>query len=291
VLYVDSTQPMHALSGLDRRILERLAEETTGVLEKVEMLAQLEEKKLLERDLQLAEQTQRALLPPRLPQVTGYRLQAHCQPTRHVGGDLYDFVTLDSERLVAVLADVSGKGVAASLLSSSVQGALQMLLRRGVPAAEVVDDLNRYLCERSAEGQFVTLFLLWVDGDGRGGFVNAGHPPAFVYRASTGAVEPLLGGGIVLGIFDSVHYQAQPLELRPGDLLLVYSDGLTDAESAAGVMFGEERVQELLARFGVNGAQATHAALLSAVTQHARGAEPTDDITLVLVERSAAGIS
>src|SRR5206468_8932757 len=137
ILYLDSTKKMHSLSGLDQRILNKLGVEAGNVLERVEMIKSIEQRKKLEQELTLAEETQRSLLPQTLPSVRNLNIRAFSKPTRYVGGDFYDFVELESGQLAGVLADVSGKGISASLLSSMLLGCLQMQLRANVPLNEI----------------------------------------------------------------------------------------------------------------------------------------------------------
>src|SRR5215467_1247663 len=174
ILYLDSTKRMHSLSGLDEKILNKLAVEAGNVLERVEMIKSIDERKKLEQELTLAEETQRSLLPQVLPEVPDLNLHAFSKPTRYVGGDFYDFVQMESGILAGVLADVSGKGISASLLSSMILGCLQMQLRAKVSAEEALNRLNEFLCEKSSTSRFVTMFLFTLDDAGRGNYINAG---------------------------------------------------------------------------------------------------------------------
>jgi sigma-B regulation protein RsbU (phosphoserine phosphatase) len=249
------------------------------------MIRDLEEKKTLEKELALAHETQVGLLPRQVPEVEGLRIRAYNRPTRYVSGDFYDFIEAGGERLVAVLADVSGKGVAAALLGSSLQGALQTLLRSGLGAKAALDAANAYVCERSEEHRFVTLFLVDLGPGGDGIYLNAGHVPAYLFRAATGEVEEQTAGDLILGMFDYVSYQQRPLRLDEGDMLFIYSDGLTDAANAAGEMFGEERLRSLVAEMGGRGADRLEHGILQALESFVAGVEQTDDITFLVIER------
>jgi serine phosphatase RsbU (regulator of sigma subunit) len=286
ILYLDSTRPMHALSGLDEKILAKLAEEAGRVLEKLQLIRGIEERKLIEHELVLARETQANLLPRRLPELEGFVIRALSRPSRYVGGDFYDFVKLGDDGLVGLVADVSGKGISAALLSSSLQGAVQMQFRSGLAPEAALAAVNAYLCERSEEGRFATLFLFVLDRRGAGRFVNAGHNPSYLYRAKGGEVEELATGDMILGAFESATYASRPLEMRQGDLLVVYSDGLTEAASTDGRAFTEERLLALIREHASRGARAVEAALLGALDAFTAGTEQTDDITLVLVERN-----
>src|SRR5580700_7099407 len=205
----------------------------------------LEERKKLEQELTLAQQTQESLLPRNMPQFENFRVHAFNNPTRYVGGDFYDFLQLSSGEWMGVLADVSGKGMPAALLSSMVLGALSMEFRSGTQPREVLDRVNRLLCEKSLPFQFVTLFLFLLSADGSGQFISAGHNPAYLFRSATGKIEELVSDAYFLGMFDFASYQSRALRLDKGDILVVYSDGLTDAENPQQEMFGEERLLEI----------------------------------------------
>jgi hypothetical protein len=198
ILYLDSTKAMHSLSGLDEKILNKLAVEAGNVLERVEMMKSIEQRKTLERDLALAEDTQRSLLPREIPKLEHLKLSAFCRPTRYVGGDFYDFQVMPGGDLLFVIADVSGKGVAASVLSSMILGCLQLRLQDGDPPASALNRLNRFLCTKSS-GKFATMFLCSIAPDGKGQYISAGHNPAFIYRAADGTIDELASTSLILG--------------------------------------------------------------------------------------------
>ena len=184
-----------------------------------------------------------------------------------------------------VLADVSGKGMPAALLSSMVLGALSMEFRSGTRPPEVLTRVNRLLCEKSLPSQFVTLFFFLLNMDGSGQFISAGHNPAYLFRSATGEIEELASGSCVLGMFDFVLYPAQPFHLDKGDILVVYSDGLTDAQNEQEEMFGEERLLRLIEQQAPAGSQALQQTFLHAIGEFTRGMPQTDDITFVVVEK------
>jgi serine phosphatase RsbU (regulator of sigma subunit) len=289
ILYLDSTQRMHRLSVLDQKIMTKLAEQAGAVLEKLEMLKTVEEQKKIQQDLIQAREIQRSLLPQSVPEFGNFSIHHFNHPSRHVGGDFYDFLTLDSGELVGLVADVAGKGVSAALLSSLLQGGLHMEFRSTTHPVEVLNRLNRMLCEKSPSDRFVTLFLFSLDTLGAGQFISAGHNPAYLYRAATGEIEELASGGLILGVFDFATYESRPLRLAEGDILVVYSDGLTEAQNPEGEMFGEERLQELIRREGREGSHALERKLLEDLENFHRGIAQTDDITFVLVEHCRPG--
>jgi serine phosphatase RsbU (regulator of sigma subunit) len=285
ILYLDSTKKMHSLSGLDERILNKLAVEAGNVLERVEMIKSIEQRKKLEQELALAEETQKSLLPQTLPKVKNLSIHAFSKPTRYVGGDFYDFAELESGELFGVIADVSGKGVSASLLSSMLLGCLQMQLRAGLAVDDAVNRLNRFLCEKSSASRFVTMFLFILNSDGSGKYISAGHNPTYLFRAATGQIDELPSNNMIVGAFPSATYEAASLKLNPGDILLAYSDGLTEAENPQGEMLGEEGVQRVMLAESPAGSQQLEQKLLSTIQSFTAGRSLSDDITLIIVER------
>lgn len=288
ILYLDSTKPMHALTGLDQKILAKLASEAGNILEKLEMIRGIEERKRMEQELSLAQETQTNLLPRQIPGLPGFSIRAFSRATRYVGGDFYDFIPLADGRLAGILADVSGKGVSASLLSSSLQGALHMQFRTGAGPAQVLESVNQFVCERSQSNRFVTLFLFLMDDAGQGIYISAGHNPPYVYREDPGQVESLDSSDLVLGAFDFATYTAHSLSLDLGDVLVVYSDGVTEACDPSDDMFGEERLIEIVAKYGPNGAEVVEQELFKALEEFTCGRDQTDDITFIVLERNRA---
>jgi sigma-B regulation protein RsbU (phosphoserine phosphatase) len=245
----------------------------------------LEERKKSEQELALAQETQESLLPRCLPQFENFRIHAFNKPTRYVGGDFYDFLRLSSNEWMGVLADVSGKGMPAALLSSMVLGALSMEFRSRTNPQEVLQRMNQLLCEKSLAFQFVTLFLFLLSPDGNGTFISAGHNAAYLFRCGTGKIEELLPDAHFLGMFDFACYESRPLHLDQGDILVVYSDGLTDAENPTEEMFGEKRLLEIIRREGPLGSPAVEQRILKAIEDFTQGMPQTDDITLMVVEK------
>jgi serine phosphatase RsbU (regulator of sigma subunit) len=274
---------------LEVRLLHLELEETVRELEtsrEVIRLKTLEEQKKSEQELALAQETQESLLPRFLPRFENYRIHAFNSPTRYVGGDFYDFLQLGSGEWMGVLADVSGKGMSAALLSSMVLGALSMEFRSGTRPEEALSRINQLLCEKSLCYQFVTLFLFLLSPDGTGQFISAGHNPAYLFRAATGTIERLVSDAHFLGMFEFARYSSCTLHLSTGDILVVYSDGLTDAHNAQEEMFGDERLLRIIHQEAPSGSQALERTLLKAIEEFTQGAPQTDDITFVLVEKS-----
>jgi serine phosphatase RsbU (regulator of sigma subunit) len=272
------------LLHLEMKACNAALEETVRELEASRELIQ----KKSEEELALAQQTQESLLPRCLPQFENFRIHAFNNPTRCVGGDFYDFLQLRSGEWMGVLADVSGKGMSAALLSSMVLGALSMEFHAGTPAAEVLSRVNRLLRQKSLAFQFVTLFLFVLGPDGRGQFISAGHNIAYLFRSATGKIETLHPDAFALGMFDDVGYAERTVQLDAGDVLVVYSDGLTDAENQHEEMFGEERLLDLIRHAAPAGSHFLEYKLLRAIEEFTQGTPQIDDITFVVVQKVAA---
>jgi serine phosphatase RsbU (regulator of sigma subunit) len=272
------------------RRYSRALEETVRELEtsrEVIRLKTLEEQKRSEAELSLAQETQESLLPRSLPHFENFNIHAFNSPTRYVGGDFYDFLQLSSGEWAGVLADVSGKGISAALLSSMVLGALNMELRSGTQPPEALNRINRLLREKSLPFQYVTLFLFLVNPDGVGQFISAAHNVAFLFRSATGKIECLIPDAFALGMFDVADYQSRPLHLDRGDILVVYSDGLTDAENPQDEMFGEQRLLKIIHESAPLGSRVLEETLLKAIKTFTQDTPQTDDITLLVIENAS----
>src|SRR6202166_4698253 len=276
---------LHLEAKRHSQALEEMVRELEASREVIR-LKNLEERKKNEQELALAQETQESLLPRCLPRFENYRLHAFNSPTRYVGGDFYDFLQLRSGEWMGVLADVSGKGMSAALLSSMVLGALNMEFRSGTQPQDVLKRVNQLLCDKSLPFQFVTLFLFLMRPGGEGQFISAGHNPAYLFRSATGNVEILAPDAFALGMFESACFQSRNFHLDEGDLLIVYSDGLTDAENPQEEMFGEERLLEIIQGEEPAGSPPDEQTILKSIADFTQNTPQTDDITFVVVEKS-----
>ena len=276
---------LHGAAKRHRQALEETVRELEASREVIR-LKTLEERKKSEQELALAQETQESLLPRCLPKFESFQIHAFNQPTRYVGGDFYDFLPLSSGEWMGVLADVSGKGMPAALLSSMVLGALNMEFRSGTQPQDVLERVNQLLCDKSLPFQFVTLFLFLLRPGGEGQFISAGHNPAYLFRSATRKIEKLGPDAFALGMFESACFQPRQFHLDGGDLLIVYSDGLTDAENPQEEMFGEERLLEIIQRQAPEGCRAVEQTILKAIADFTLSMPQTDDITFMVVEKS-----
>jgi sigma-B regulation protein RsbU (phosphoserine phosphatase) len=272
----------------DRRTLELLANQAAIALENAELHRESLEKERLEREIELASEIQRRILPKGVPEVAGFELVGWNRPARHIGGDYFDFFPLEGgARLGVVVGDVSGKGVPAALLVSTLHSSLRLLSERMSICPELFVRLNRHILDSSASNKFITLFVADVDPTtGELVYLNAGHNPALLLRAG-GEAARLGPGGLPLGLMPGVSYRGERLRLEPGDLLCLYSDGITEASSGTDEEFGVERLASLLEAQRDRPLGEVLAGIESAVSGFAAGQPQADDQTVVLLRRNA----
>jgi len=235
-------------------------------------------------ELRLAAHLQRSLLPPSLHH-SRIDVAREFLPFREIGGDYYDLVALGRDRVAFALGDVMGKGVPAALLAANLKACLRAQLQTGdVDPAELVTKVNRLFWEITPKGLFASLVFAVVDPlDGRLRYVNAGHDHPFLIRSS-GEVIDLELGGTVLGLLEGSRYECGEAEIKPSDMLVLYSDGITDRANAQGDAYGAERLKEAACRARQDGARIALYSLLGEVQDWAGGAAADDDMTLVVAK-------
>jgi phosphoserine phosphatase RsbU/P len=283
VLYVDSRQSQGAFSKTSLNLLESLAFEASKSLESVRLMQEEQEKKRLEREFATAREVQIELLPTEFVQPAHFEVAAHSIPCRFVGGDFYDLLELEDGRAAIVLGDVSGKGISAALLASMAQGVIHAQFNSGLSLPEVLTSLNRVLVQKSDDDRFITLFCALIDADRTLSYVNAGHNPPILARAN-GGTELLATGSMLLGSFDFAEYQAQETKLEPGDVLVIFSDGVTEAVNKSNQMFGNERLEHLVKKNESLSAKEIKDRIEQEVLAFTRGLPQGDDITLIALK-------
>jgi serine phosphatase RsbU (regulator of sigma subunit) len=247
------------------------------------LAAELVERVLVRDELQVARQLQEMLLPDRLPELPGWRLAARWRTANEIGGDYHHFERLPDGRLAVVVADASGHGMAAGLLMAIADTALRVGLENDPAPAAVAAVLHRALRRTGNRRSFLTLFYGRLDpATGAFDYVCAGHPPPLVRRAG-GAIEEAAAGALPLGLRESCDPAHGVLALAPGDLLLLFSDGLFEAIDARGEAFGHDRIRAELA--AATGAADLGDRLLAALDRHLGGEPLPDDLTLVALAR------
>jgi serine phosphatase RsbU (regulator of sigma subunit)/anti-sigma regulatory factor (Ser/Thr protein kinase) len=245
----------------------------------------------VEQELGTARSIQHALLPKDLPLLEGWKIAYHYQPAREVGGDFYDFLRLDDGRVGLVIGDVSGKGIAAALVMANTQSVLRAVARRGnIAPGRVLAEANEVLYAYIPSGTFVTCFYGVLDPEsGRLVYANAGHDPPYLQR--DGDAQELKARGMPLGLMPDMPYEEEEADLVAGDDLLFYSDGLVEAHDPEGEMFGFSRLRKLImAQSADNGEELVDYLLAELTRFTGTDSEQEDDITLVILQRSKAGV-
>jgi serine phosphatase RsbU (regulator of sigma subunit) len=285
ILYVDSTDPRHQYTDDHLRVLATFGNLIASRLLSYELLSERQEKQVIEAELKRAASIQKKLLERQLAKIEPYEIHAFQQPSRSVGGDLYDTAVLPDGRLLFMVADVSGKGMGAALLMSNILASFRILYEDlQFDLVKAVERVSLQLLHSSEQEDFATLFVgLLESGGNRLRYVNAGHNPPLLVRAD-GRHESLEATGIMIGAFSGLPWSEASVEMMPGDLLFVYSDGVTEAVGDEG-LYGEERTERMV----VERRHCTPAEVAEELVRDLnrfRGDNPqSDDITLLIVKK------
>jgi len=286
VLYLDSRRPA-AFSKLDRQILDALAADAASTLDNARLVVRERERQRMEQEIDIARGIQQALLPRDFRDYPHLAVAGCNFPCLSVGGDYFDVFPLDNKRTAFLIADVSGKGLGAALLTTMLQGALSGMTL-GTDPSRVLNHVNRFLCDHSEVGRYATMFFGVLDEEGNLDFINAGHPSPFLIRQGV-AQEPFSEGSYPVGLVPEAEYTALKIKLEPGDTLVLFSDGVTEAMDPDEQMFGVPRLRELLTGRTECPLDQLEKCILEAVENFARGASQADDLTLLIVRYRAAG--
>jgi len=287
IIYADSPIAEGRFTEDHLKVLTTLASVAAIRVENARLVEARLQQERLERELQLAMEIQQRFQPTAPPVVPGYEFQGISFPCYEIGGDYYDFIARPDGRMVITLGDVSGKGTAAALLMSSLHAAIHAQTGSHDSLVETISAVNKYLAENIPPNRFVTLFYAELDPDsGTLSFLNAGHNPPLIVHAA-GTVEQLAAGGLPLGIRPNAEYREGRTQLQLGDVLVIYSDGVTEAASPTGEEFGPTRLYEVVQRNVDASAAGIRDRIESALTKFSQGTQAADDITLVIVKRQA----
>ncbi len=262
-------------------------------LENARLLEEMIEKRRMEEDLRIAWEIQQQLLPP-VPEIPGYSVAAGTLPAQEVGGDCYDMIRLPDGRFLMTIADVSGKGAPASLLMANVQAALRALAPLDLPLPELAARVNDLVHDNTAADKFITAFLLRLNPEnGEVEYVNAGHNPPFfrvdrAARPNERAVQPLVEGGLILGVMPTtIPYESGQITINPGEMIVMYTDGVTEAMNRVHEEYGEDRLTELLLAVDDKepDAEKIYQQIIVDLEHFADGARRSDDITVICLGR------
>jgi sigma-B regulation protein RsbU (phosphoserine phosphatase) len=241
--------------------------------------------RMMARELDQAADIQRRFLPSAPPELPGADIAGYNAPCRTVGGDYYDFFAYENGRIALALGDVSGKGMPASLMMMGLQARVQALIDEPEDLGATMARINKITCSKCPSNRFITFFFCVMDpAIGRLTYANAGHNPPFLVRA-TGEISMLPGGGPPLGIVAGAPYAEQAAAMNLGDVLAIYSDGVTEAQNPKEEEFGEERFAAVLAANRKRSAEEIVQAVNAALGEWAEGGPPADDITMVIAKR------
>lgn len=288
-LGVDQGEKDHQFSAEEVRVLNGIANQAAVAIERSRLDEQAELKKRLDYELGLARQIQTSFLPARPPRLPGYDIAAAWHAARLVGGDFYDMIPLPHQRLGLVIADVSDKGLAAALFMALTRTVIRTMAIGKPTPHEAMERANDVIIADAQSDMFVTAFYGVLDTtSGVITFVNAGHNPPLLYHHADHTVTPLKEHGIALGILPNIEQPQAQTELLCGDVLVMYTDGVTDALDKSGdEEFGASRLTEVVQEYGAKTAQEITDEILRAVQDFAAGAPQFDDVTLVVVKRNA----
>jgi serine phosphatase RsbU (regulator of sigma subunit) len=284
ILYLDSRRPA-AFSDLDRQILDALGVESASILDNARLVERERERQRLEQELSIARTIQQALLPQGAHDLPHLAVTGMHYPCYEVGGDYFDVFPAGPERTAFLIADVSGKGLGAALLTTMLQGALSATALVADPV-QVFNHINKFLCEHGEVGRYATMFLGLIDRNGRLEYVKAGHPSPLLLRR--GKVSELYSeGSFPVGLIKDAEFTSASLQLEPGDTLVLFSDGITEAENPEREMFGDSRLREALAGRQNEPLDTLKQIILDSVQAFSRGASQSDDMTLLIARYRA----
>jgi len=290
VLYMDSKRPT-AFSKLDRQILDALAADAASILDNARLVERERERQRLEQEIGIARDIQQALLPKNFRDYPHLAVCGINFPCLSVGGDYFDVFPLDDKRTAFLLADVSGKGLGAALLTTMLQGALSGMTL-GTDPARVFNHVNQFLCDHAEVGRYATMFFGILGESGHLEFINAGHPSPILIRQGT-AEEAFTEGSFPVGLVPEAQFTTSTLQLEPNDTMVLFSDGVTEAMDPEENLYGVARLRTCLQGRTDEPLDEIQKSVLESVENFARGARQADDLTMLLVRFRgvAAGVT
>jgi sigma-B regulation protein RsbU (phosphoserine phosphatase) len=272
----------------DEKLVMAVASQAAIAIERIRFYQQEIQRERLEKELAVGRQIQLSLLPAALPQLPGWEFAASYQAARQVGGDLYAFLELpaDSPQVGLLIADVTGKGVPAALFMAFSRTIIRTEAASNRNPATVLGQANRLIVQDNRAKLLLTAFYGTLDiHTGQLVYARAGHDWPLWLRANTGECQELTARGVVLGAFNDIFLEERQIDVAPGDLLVFYTDGVTEAMNGVGQMFGQERLQTIVTANAEGSAEQVCQAVLGAIDNFTEDTPPADDITLLVVKR------
>ena len=265
--------------------LESLGNTAMAAIENDRAVERERERQRLENELAIAATIQQGLLPLSMPEIDGYEIAASTISSKQVSGDYYDVITLDQHRTMVAIADVSGKGVPASIVMANVQAALNVLASLELTLPALAERINALLCENTDPDVFVTMFVGLIDSSAHTfTYVNMGHNPPFMVRGS--ALTLLTDGGVLAGVLPNPPpYRSGKLLLQPGDVIVLYTDGVTEASNGTGSEYGVEALQRVVQSSVAQSATAIVDILMQDVRSHSQRHLPDDDTSILVLKQ------
>jgi len=283
VVYVDTSMRSGAFTEADRDLLGAIANQAGITLENSRLYTVAVEKGRLEHELNLAREIQQGLLPRRKPQLPGYEVEAVWQSAREMAGDFYDYFNLNEQSFGVVIADVSDKGAPSALFMAVARSMIRAYAFAGLPPRETLSQTNDLILDDAESGMFVTVYHSVFYADGQSVHINAGHNPPVLFHSRTGKAALMSQGGRAIGWFPHNPLSEVELRLEPGDVIVYYTDGLTDAENPNKENFGEARLCRVVEEAAGQSASGVLNHILHAVERFGQGIAPFDDLTLMVV--------
>jgi len=285
LIYVDSPHLIREFSREDLNLLTVMANVAAIRIEHARLNEIEEAERAMAKQLEQAALIQKGLLPSEPPKAPGMDIAGNTTACHTVGGDYFDFLPFPDGRVGLLVGDVAGKGMPASLLMSSLQARVQVLFEEADDLARKITRLNKAVCASCPDNRFITFFMTVIDpATGSLVYTNAGHNPPLLVRAG-GGFDKLAGGGVILGILPVATYKETVTQMNSGDVLVLFSDGVTEAPNPQDEDFGEERLGALVATMRDRPAAQIVEAIEAAVTEFTQGAPPADDITVVVARK------
>lgn len=268
----------------DRISLTALAGYLGVAVNTARLVAEAREAEKLRHEIEFAQQIQQSLLPDRVPDFARLDVATRCLPSAQVGGDLFGFLKLDAHQWAFMVADVAGHGLGAAFIMASLRSILRSEAKPGISAANILKNSNNLLNDDTRGNDvFATVFVaLYSERDNSLNYSNAGHPPALLWKAASQEFRELGEGGIVLGLFSDETYEEKNTHLETGDILVVYTDGIVETKSDAGVLYGDNRLREIIKENSTVSSEELMKAILESVERFRNEARQRDDMTILI---------
>lgn len=282
VLYLDSREKGSLLAPHTRTALDTLATEAGVAIENARLYRETLEKARIEHELKVAAEIQKALLPAGSHSGPFFESAGMSMQARAIGGDFFDMQDMPGGQFGFLCGDVAGKGPAAALLTSKILGIFSAFVSVGDSPEQTVDHINKVLTRRAIDARYATMLYGQLSADGRLAFCNAGHNPPLIFGPD--GLRRIESGGMPVGLFEFAPYSVDTVQLKTGDVMVFYSDGVTEAQNVAGEEFGEPRLVEVMEKYHRGSADVLLEQIVNAVKEFAKGAEQYDDVTALVVK-------